>query len=182
MGMLRVRVYVIRAGSDDPRKSTGLKLVRKGFAERIPPGRSLPPCTVLLTVFSEEVLSPLDRDLVSKCGVAVIDSSWKEDIEVIRRLSTAWRGPRRILPALVAGNPINYGRISLLSSAEAVAAALYIVGYPEESLRVLSLFKWGKTFLDLNRELLEAYSRASSVDEVLRIQRDFLASRGLVPP
>jgi len=180
--MLRVRVYVIRAGSDDPRKSTGLKLVRKGLAEKVSPGRALPSCTVLLTVFSEEVLSPLDRDLASKCGIAVIDSSWKEDIETIRRLSDAWRGPKRILPALVAGNPVNYGRLSLLSSAEAVAAALYIVGYREESLRVLSLFKWGETFLNLNRELLEAYSRASSVEEVLRVQRDFLASRGIVPP
>jgi pre-rRNA-processing protein TSR3 len=133
-------------------------------------------------VFTDEVLSPLDRDVISRCGIAVVDSSWKRDIEVIRRVSTAWRGPKRILPALVAGNPINYGRVSLLSSAEAVAAALYIVGYTEESLKILSLFKWGKTFLDLNRELLEAYSRASSVDDVLRTQREFLISRGLVPP
>jgi len=180
--MLRVRVYVIRVGSDDPRRSTGLKLVRKGLAERVPPGWALPPCTVLLTVFTDAMLSPLDRDLVSRCGIAVIDSSWKEDVETIRRLSAAWRGPRRILPALVAGNPVNYGRVSLLSSAEAVAAALYIVGYREEALRVLSLFKWGETFLDLNGELLEAYSRASSVEEIARIQREFLASRGLAPP
>jgi len=179
--MLRARVYVIRAGSDDPRRSTGLKLVRKGLAERVPPGWALPPCTILLTVFTDTILSPLDRDLVSKCGVAVIDSSWKEDIETIRRLSTAWRGPKRILPALVAGNPINYGRVSLLSSAEAVAAALYIVGYQEEALKVLSLFKWGETFLNLNRELLEAYSRASSVEEVAKIQRNFLTSRGITP-
>lgn len=181
MGMLRVRIYVIRAGSDDPRKSTGLKLVRKGFAERVTPEQTLPHCVVLLTVFTDEVLSPLDRDAISRCGIAVVDSSWKRDIERIRRVSTAWRGPKRILPALVAGNPINYGRISLLSSAEAIAAALYIVGYTEESLRILSLFKWGKTFLDLNRELLEAYSRASSIEDVLRIQREFLISKGLVP-
>ncbi|MEM0065681.1 MAG: DUF367 family protein [Sulfolobales archaeon] len=176
---MNVKLFVLRCGSDDPRKSTALKLVRKGLAQRAQIDE-LPKCCVLLTVYSSKVLSPQDRELVKKCGIAVIDSSWRSDLGVMENLSKSWRGPKRILPALIAGNPINYGRISLLSSAEAIAAALYITGFLEESLNVLSQFKWGQTFLYLNRELLESYRRASTVEELLNIQEEFLKSRNLV--
>ncbi len=178
-GPMRVGLYVLRYGSDDPTRSTALKLVRKGLATRATLGE-LPRCCVLLTVFSDRVLSPQDRELVEKCGVAVVDSSWRRDMRVIERVSKSWKGPKRILPALVTGNPVNYGRISLLSSAEAIAAALYITGFVEEALRVLSQFKWGHTFLDLNRDLLESYRSASSAEEVLRIQTEFLKSRNVL--
>lgn len=176
---MRVRVYVVRLGSDDPKKSTALKLVRKGLAIRARLSE-LPRCCALLTVFSNKVLSPQDRELVEKCGIAVIDSSWRSDMKAIEDASASWRGPKRILPALVAGNPVNYGRVSLLSSAEAVAAALYISGFVEEALRVLSQFKWGHTFLSLNQELLESYRKALDAEEVLKIQSEFLKERNLI--
>ncbi|MEM1623453.1 MAG: DUF367 family protein [Sulfolobales archaeon] len=176
---MNVKLFVLRYGSDDPRKSTALKLVRKGLAQRARISE-LPRCCVLLTIYSSKVLSPQDRELVRKCGIAVIDSSWRRDMEFVENLSKRWRGPKRILPALIAGNPVNYGSISLLSSAEAIAAALYITGFIEESLNVLSQFKWGQTFLYLNRELLESYRRASTVEELLNIQEEFLKSRNVI--
>lgn len=176
---MRVKIYVLRIGSDDPGKSTALKLVRKGLAIKASINE-VPKCCVLLTVFSNIVFSPLDKELVEKCGLAVVDSSWKKDIKIIEGISNTWRGPKRILPALMAGNPVNYGRISLLSSAEAIAAALYIAGFVDEALKVLSLFKWGDTFLALNKDLLESYRKARSLDEIFNIQLEFLKSRNLL--
>ena len=70
-------------------------------------------------------------------------------------------GEARRLPALLAGNPTNYAVRGKLSTAEALAAALFITHFTTEAERILSLFKWGPTFLALNREPLEAYAEAS---------------------
>jgi len=45
---------------------------------------------------------------------------------------------------------------------EALAAALFITGFVEQADRILALFKWGPTFMALNREPLEAYAESSA--------------------
>jgi pre-rRNA-processing protein TSR3 len=74
----------------------------------------------------------------------------------------------------VAANPTNYGKPCILSTAEAVAATFYIVGLKNNAIQIMSSFKWGPHFLELNRELLEAYSRAESSREVVKIQDEFI--------
>lgn len=59
---------------------------------------------------------------------------------------------------MLAGNPTNYGIIGRLSTAEAIAAALIITGFRDQGEKILSLFKWGSTFLSLNEDPLESYA------------------------
>lgn len=160
------RIYVVYYGEDDPRKNTALKMVRFGYAII---SRRYPPKAVVLNPYAERILGPWDRQLVEKYGIVVVDASWKRLSERYFRIP----GSHRRLPILIAGNPINYGKPFKLSSIEAVAATLYITGFREDAERLAGLFKWMKTFMDLNRELLEEYSRARSEDEMIRIMREF---------
>eukprot|EP00475_Leptophrys_vorax_P025539 TRINITY_DN35771_c0_g1_i4.p4 TRINITY_DN35771_c0_g1~~TRINITY_DN35771_c0_g1_i4.p4 ORF type:complete len:162 (-),score=62.59 TRINITY_DN35771_c0_g1_i4:2053-2538(-) len=84
------------------------------------------------------------------------------------------KGVNRLLPYLVAANPVNYGKPMKLSCVEALAAALIIVGLVEEADMLLQKFKWGPNFVVLNRELLEAYSQCENSAEVVQVQNMYL--------
>jgi len=154
----------------DPKKCTALKLARHGVVRLV---RRIPTRAVVLNPFSEVAFSPADRGVVERWGLVVVDCSWKNADSVFRKIRHG-----RCLPFLIAANPINYGHVGKLSSAEALAAALYIIGYREEAKRVLSLFKWGPHFFELNREYLEAYANASSSEEVVGVQKRLMGLMG----
>jgi len=73
----------------------------------------------------------------------------------------------------MAGNPTNYSKLNSLSSIEATAAALYIMNFRDFSKRLLSLYKWGGTFLSLNEDALNDYSTATGQDEMKKIELDY---------
>lgn len=173
-----VKIFVVHYSQDDPRKCTALKMVRLGYATRVSGVHEIPKGCLILNPLATEVLTPLDRTYVSNHGLAVIDTSWNEGLNILKKL-TYLRRPQRVLPVLFAGNPINYGVATRLSSLEAVASALYIVGYRDEALKLLSIVKWGRTFYELNKELLEAYSNSRDVSELLNIQGDVLKRLGI---
>jgi pre-rRNA-processing protein TSR3 len=112
----------------------------------------VPKHSIVLNPESETTLSREDRNIALKYGITVIDTSWKSpDNSIFHTLRTPFQ---RRLPRLLAANPVNYGVPNTLSSAEALAAALLILGFSEQALNILSKFKWGTSFLDLNRDLL----------------------------
>ncbi len=168
-----VRVFVISYGQDDPKKCSALKMVRLGYAVRVSSFHELPKKCLILNPLSNKVLTPPDRFYISNYGLAVIDVSWNEGIDILKELLRDKR-PQRVLPILFAGNPINYAVATKLSSLEATAAALFITGFKDEALKILSIVKWGDTFYKLNKELLELYSRCSNVDEVNNIQKEVI--------
>ena len=168
----RVRIVVYQAGQCDPKKCTALKLGRHGLVRIVPQMRFLPKRALVLNPFSQIAFSPADRDRVERCGLAALDCSWEHAEKVLRKHA---RGTSRCLPILVAGNPTNYAQPTKLSTAEALSAALYITGFKDESEELLSIFKWGHTFFDLNLEMLEGYAKAKDSTEIVEIQKRFIA-------
>ncbi|RLI37966.1 DUF367 family protein [Candidatus Bathyarchaeota archaeon] len=172
MGPGRVRLYVYHMRQDDARKCTAMKLRRLGLARVFFSLREAPRGALILDPLARRALSRQDRPVMLARGLLAVDCSWAH-IETFPA-PRALRGPRRCLPYLVAANPVNYGVPTKLSTAEALAAALYIAGFKEQAEEVLSVFKWGPVFLELNKELLEAYSEAEDSSGVLAVQEEVL--------
>jgi len=86
---------------------------------------------------------------------------------------TRFRGTSRKLPGLLAANPVNYAKIGKLSTAEALSAALYIIGFRTRSKELLDPFGWGKSFFDLNENLLRSYAQARNELSIVQIALDF---------
>jgi len=164
-----IRLAALTLEECDPKRCTAQKLQRFGLAEAVPRAAQLPRGCVVLHPEGEHVLSQEDRAIAEAHGLAVVDSSWKRG--PVPRIP---RHPSRALPFLLAANPVNYGKPFLLSSVEAFAGALWILGWPAEAEAILSKFGWGRQFLLLNFEPLEAYARAQTREEVLAAQAEFI--------
>jgi len=131
----------------------------------------LPKRAVVLNPFSEVAFSPADRKRIEDFGLVGLDCSWEHAEKVLLKHV---RGTSRCLPILIAGNPVNFGKPTKLTTVEALVAALYIAGFKEEALQLLSIFKWGHTFLEINQERLESYAKAKDSTAVVELQEHLL--------
>ncbi len=165
-GMTEIRLLAIIGREDDPKKCTAAKLVRFGELRPVPPLR-VPSGAVVLDPEAEKALSREDVPNARLKGLLVVDVSWNKLVR-FPRIRTGLK--RRALPFLIAANPTNFGKAQRLSSAEALAASLYILGEAEHAARIMGKFKWGPTFLDLNRERLDEYASCSTSAEVVQAQ------------
>ncbi|XP_055382994.1 18S rRNA aminocarboxypropyltransferase [Condylostylus longicornis] len=154
----------------DPKKCSGRKLARMGLISNLRLGQKFQG--LLLTPVGRNCVSPLDRNIMEEKGVAVVDCSWAKLSETpFERM----RSPHpRLLPFLVAANPINYGKPCQLSCVEAIAAVMYITGMKEEAQFYMSKFSWGHSFLELNESLLDKYASCKDSKEILEVQDKYL--------
>ena len=164
-----LRLYSYHAGQCDPKRCTSKKLARFGYIKLLHSLREIPPRSIVLDPTSKKVLFPGDREH-AKRGLAVLDYSWKKlsDFPVLEGRQ------RRSLPYLLAANPVNFGRPFTLSSVEALAGALFIMGFEGEGMKLLSKFGWGLRFIELNREPLEEYSKARTMEDVVEAEKSFI--------
>ena len=75
---------------------------------------------------------------------------------------------------MIAANPVNFGKPCVLSSVEALAATLYIIGEKDRAAELLSKVSWGIRFLEVNREPLDLYTSAKDSTEVIKIQELYI--------
>lgn len=156
-------LYAYRDDTCDPRKCTMKKLAHRGLIRIVTSIAKIPRSTLLLDPTAAQAVSPADRGLPS---ITALDCSW----EVLDTGAVAsWRN-RRALPFLVAANPVNFGRPFRLTSVEAMAATLYILGEKEQAQEILAPFGWGLRFLEVNVDPLEDYSQAKDSAGVVALQ------------
>lgn len=179
-----IRVYVYHTKQDDPKKCTAMHLANMGKAKLVDRISRIPRKSVLLNPFATKALSVEDLPMMQAKGLIGLDCSWAHAEEVFdydNRTKTVknkskWHFTDRILPYLLAANSVNYGRPCKLSTAEALSAALYIVGFKDDARFLLQGFKWADEFFRLNHDLLEAYANASNSLEIVSIQNEYLES------
>jgi pre-rRNA-processing protein TSR3 len=162
-----IPLYAYRDNSCDPRKCTVKKLEKAGFLKIFTKISQIPRNTLLLDPTAEQALSPADKIVRS---ITVLDCSW---VVLDTGKVCSWR-IRRALPFLVAANPVNFGKPCMLSSIEALAAALFIMGDRQRASDILSKVSWGIRFLEVNREPLELYASANDSTDVIKIQDLFI--------
>ena len=123
---------------------------------------------MVLDPFSEKTLLPKDKSIINT--IIGIDCSWNL---VDQAFSKKFSGIKRKLPPLLAGNPVNYSKLNKLTTVEALAASLFILGSKDRALELLNKFKWGHTFYELNRNLLEEYSNLENELQIDLILKDY---------
>lgn len=162
---LPFRLVVYHVSQDDPKKNTARKLARFQLAELVDKVNAVPRGAILLDPFSEKALSREDAGVAKERGVVALDCSWKHAEEVFPTIRD--RTTPRALPLLWAANPVNYGKPLTLSTAEALSAAVHILGDAEQAKTLMSKFGWGEVFLKLNENPLADYAAAKTSREVV---------------
>ena len=170
-----VSVHALWLAQDDPKKNTAVLASKRGNVRLHKRVQTLPKKGVILEPLCGKVLGPEDHELLTtKRGAIVgLDCSWKQIDSSVREVMNKTRLQPRTLPLLLAANPVNWGKPGKLTTAEAVAAALYLVGRSEQARDVLGAFRWGKRFFELNQEPLDAYAAAKSSAELVALQFEF---------
>lgn len=160
---------------DDPKKNTAVLASKRGDLTLHKTIRTLPKRGIILEPLCGKVFGPEDHDLLLKKRGALVglDCSWAHIEPSVERVMKSTRLQPRMLPLLLAANPVNWGKPSRLTTAEALATVLYLVGRTEQAREVLGAFRWGERFFELNREPLDAYAAATTSDELVNLQFEF---------
>ena len=170
-----VPVHAIWLAQDDPKKNTAVRLSKRGELKIHERFNKLPRRGIILEPLCGKVLGPEDHSLLLEEGGSLVglDCSWNQIEDSVQQVMKRTKLKPRTLPLLLAANPVNWGKPSKMTTAEALAASLYLIGKDEQARNLLSAFRWGEQFFILNKEPLEAYRDAKSSSELVDLQFEF---------
>ena len=160
-----MKIQVVMLKQDDPKKCSAAKLVKFGLAKNVKKTSSK---TLVLDPFAKNSIMNSDKKLVD--SITAIDCSWNLADQAF---TENFSGIHRKLPPLFAGNPVNYSKLNKLTTVEAIASTVFILGNRDLCLQLLDKFKWGHTFFELNKNLLEDYSKIESEDQIQSILKEY---------
>ena len=118
---------------------------------------------IVLTPKGKKYVSPEDAEIITTCGVAVIDCSWALFDQVTVKCN---KNNERLLPLCKAANPVNYGKDIKLNCAEALAGALWLAGFHDHAETIMEQFKYGAAFFAVNEFHFGKYSKCKTSDEM----------------
>lgn len=173
-------LWLLVVGDDHPRACTGRRLLHHGLARPAPTGHQIRPHPIVLDPFAPDPLSLRDRPTAIRGGILAVDCSWNQLGERGAYLAAPCLGPKRAghrrLPYLMATNPQHFGRIGELNTAEALGAALFVVGFETTAQNLLDGFAGGRSFFEVNRPRLEAYRDRADPSEMRAAERTVFAA------
>ena len=146
----------------DAKKCSGMALKRLGLLKTIPLKAKF--AGIVLTPATDRIISRADAEILTEFGVSVIDCSWAF-FDTVKVKSVRTR--ERLLPNLLAANPVNYGKEFKLNCAEAIAAAYFLCGFEEEAHSIMAHFKWGPAFFAVNEFRFSRYRGCTTHEEIL---------------
>jgi len=170
--MSNIKLFVYHANEDDPKKCSARKLNKFGFVKLETNIKKTPRDAILLNPLCKKSLSPEDKKIALKNGILALDCSWENAENSFDYLDK--RNHSRALPFIIAANAVNYGKPFKLSTLEAFTAALYILDDVKTAEKILNLYKWGPTFLVLNKEPLEDYRKAENSSQIIDIMKRYI--------
>ena len=171
---MAIPLHAIWLAQDDPKKNTAVRASRDDLLRLHKDFKRLPKRGVILEPLCGKVLGPEDREIFQNKGSLVaLDCSWAQIESSVEHVMRRTRLKPRMLPLLLAANPVNWGKPGKLSTVEALAASLCLMGNELQAQELLSKYRWGERFLELNKEPLEAYASAKSSSELVALQFEF---------
>ena len=148
-------IRILCFDQDDPKKCTAKRLEKFNLSDNHSSFKTLPPMGIVLDPFSTNELNSDDIPLAEVGGIVGVDCSWNKASETFSRLRLMGLEPRS-LPSVIPANPVNSGKAGKLTTAEAIASALLICGQNLHAEEIMSIFKWGPAFIEINSHLKES--------------------------
>jgi pre-rRNA-processing protein TSR3 len=157
-------------GHCDPKRCSGKKLMKLGLMRELHVGQKFQG--IVVSPKAKKVVSAADKELLEQYGAAVVEASWNRIEEV--PFSKIGGKCERLLPYLVAANPVNYGKPWRLNCVEALAACFAICGHHDWAEDILAPFSYGDPFMEINGSLLKRYAACTTEEEVKKAEEAWL--------
>lgn len=154
----------------DPKRCSGKRLERTGLVSSLKVGQKF--SGLVVTPKGKTLVCPNDTPILEEFGASVVECSWARLDEV--PFNKIGGKHERLLPYLVAANPVNYGKPWRLNCAEALAASFAIAGKMELAKKIMDTFTWGHSFLEINEELFQLYQTCTDSESVQEAENQWL--------